>query len=324
MTEEEAFWTFACIVENLMPVDYFQQMVGAKVDQQIIDELLKEKFPRLAAHFEDQFYMASMTTLQWFTTIFTYSFNFDVLQRLWDLFFIKGNKILFRISLAIFHLMEPALLRCTSITQIMEQMNTISQMLQDHNLVLQVASMPRYKIKGATLEAMRARYRQAVVSELEQFTTKQNARFSDQDLSMPSERQTKFEISGFLQAFATYKGIQQFYIEDRVKILQGGGGARDDQLGYINKDEGLVRAIRCSKDWPVCVFDFSLMKTLQEFFVFRVRAPPASKKAKGHPGSLDISMNDESKDLSLLSEDGADDLRRFITNEDYVGEEHER
>ena len=24
MTEEEAFWTFTCIVENIMPVDYFQ------------------------------------------------------------------------------------------------------------------------------------------------------------------------------------------------------------------------------------------------------------------------------------------------------------
>ncbi len=54
--------------------------------------------------------MASMVTLQWFTTLFSYSFNFDVLQRLWDLFFIKGSKILFRISLAIFHLMEDELL----------------------------------------------------------------------------------------------------------------------------------------------------------------------------------------------------------------------
>jgi len=23
MTEEESFWTFSCIIENLMPVDYF-------------------------------------------------------------------------------------------------------------------------------------------------------------------------------------------------------------------------------------------------------------------------------------------------------------
>ena len=33
MTEEEVFWTFTSIVEGLMPIDYFQQMVGARVDQ---------------------------------------------------------------------------------------------------------------------------------------------------------------------------------------------------------------------------------------------------------------------------------------------------
>ncbi len=47
MTEEEAFWTFSCIVENIMPVDYFQQMLGARVDQKIIEILIAEKFPKL-------------------------------------------------------------------------------------------------------------------------------------------------------------------------------------------------------------------------------------------------------------------------------------
>ena len=38
-------------------------MVGARVDQKIIEILIKEKFPRLQAHFEENFYMASMVTL---------------------------------------------------------------------------------------------------------------------------------------------------------------------------------------------------------------------------------------------------------------------
>jgi len=104
-------------------------MTGARVDQKIIELLIKEKFPRLQEHFEEQYYMASMVTLQWFTTIFSYNFNFEVLQRLWDLVFIKGNKILFRISLAIFHLMEEELLQCNSINQIVKKMETISSYL---------------------------------------------------------------------------------------------------------------------------------------------------------------------------------------------------
>jgi len=80
--------------------------------------------------------MVSMVTLQWFTTLFSYSFNFEVIQRLWDLVFIKGSKILFRISLAIFHLMEEELLKCNGINQIVKRMEKISSYLQDPNLVL--------------------------------------------------------------------------------------------------------------------------------------------------------------------------------------------
>ena len=54
-------------------------MLGARVDQKIIDELFKERFPRLNDHFEESGYMASNLVLQWFITLFAYSFNFDVL-----------------------------------------------------------------------------------------------------------------------------------------------------------------------------------------------------------------------------------------------------
>jgi hypothetical protein len=32
MTEEEAFWTFTRIIEHMMPLDYFANMLGALVD----------------------------------------------------------------------------------------------------------------------------------------------------------------------------------------------------------------------------------------------------------------------------------------------------
>jgi hypothetical protein len=40
MTEEEAFWTFTRIIECLMPLDYYANMLGALVDQKVMDLLL--------------------------------------------------------------------------------------------------------------------------------------------------------------------------------------------------------------------------------------------------------------------------------------------
>lgn len=106
LTEEEAFWVFVALVENTMPIDYYQQLVGARSDQQIVQYLIETKFPRLSEHFQEHFYDVSTTSLQWFTCLFAYNFNFELVARIWDLIFIIGPKFLFRITLAIFHLLE--------------------------------------------------------------------------------------------------------------------------------------------------------------------------------------------------------------------------
>jgi TBC1 domain family member 10 len=69
-------------------------------------------------HFEEIMYEPSMNTMQWFTCLFCYNFNFEVVSRLWDVYFLKGDRILFRISLAIFHLLERKLLKCQSIPDV--------------------------------------------------------------------------------------------------------------------------------------------------------------------------------------------------------------
>ena len=120
-----------------------------------------QRFPELYELFEETGYlvMASSLVLQWFITMFAYSFNFDVLVRLWDLVLIKGSKILFRISMAIFHLMQADLLRCRDIQALNKKMDSIASYLQEPSLVLQVANMPQYKIKQDEIDKQRAWYK---------------------------------------------------------------------------------------------------------------------------------------------------------------------
>ena len=86
-------------------------MCGAIIDQQVMTELLRLKLPKLAAHFQACSFDPTMLTLQWFTCLFAYNFNAAILMRIWDVFIIKGPKMLFRIALAIFHLLQSDLLK---------------------------------------------------------------------------------------------------------------------------------------------------------------------------------------------------------------------
>ena len=42
MDEEETFWIFTMVLETLMPLDYYANMVGAQIDQKIVTQLLKD------------------------------------------------------------------------------------------------------------------------------------------------------------------------------------------------------------------------------------------------------------------------------------------
>lgn len=47
MTEEEAFWMFCTFIENIMPLDYYSNMVGALIDQKVFCEIFEEVIPEL-------------------------------------------------------------------------------------------------------------------------------------------------------------------------------------------------------------------------------------------------------------------------------------
>ena len=40
MKEEEAFWTLTAIVETMLPLDYYSNMLGALVDEIVFKKLI--------------------------------------------------------------------------------------------------------------------------------------------------------------------------------------------------------------------------------------------------------------------------------------------
>lgn len=56
LNEEESFWTFVSITECILPIDYYSDMLGILVDQKVFEFMLTEKFPKMVAHMQSNFY----------------------------------------------------------------------------------------------------------------------------------------------------------------------------------------------------------------------------------------------------------------------------
>ena len=159
MSEEESFWMLANLLESFMPIDYYSKMVGVIVDHNILNALIEDRIPDLYEHLTAAMFDPKMVTFQWLSCLFAYNFSFDVIKRIWDLFFLKGSKILFRISLAIFHMMKPQIMAFKNFEDIMRVFDSIPAQLQDANSIIQVSNLKNYKLKNKEIEELRCEYR---------------------------------------------------------------------------------------------------------------------------------------------------------------------
>ena len=67
----------------------------------VADRLTHQYLPKLARHFDRENIHVTMYATQWLLTLYTSSFEFDLVLRVWDAFLGEGWKIIYRVMLAL-------------------------------------------------------------------------------------------------------------------------------------------------------------------------------------------------------------------------------
>jgi len=108
LSEEESFWLLV-IVMNEEPYKlrelFGEDMAGTHEVLYIAEKLLQQFLPKLSQHMEAESIHISMFVTQWLLTVYTSTFPFDLVSRVWDSFLVEGWKVVYRVMLA---LMETA------------------------------------------------------------------------------------------------------------------------------------------------------------------------------------------------------------------------
>ena len=87
-------------------------MTGLKKSYYILLALFRKLMPKLYAHFLNQGYVPTQQVTHWFMTVFSTKMPIELTLRIWDIFFIEGHNILYRLVLAIYKANEKDLLKC--------------------------------------------------------------------------------------------------------------------------------------------------------------------------------------------------------------------
>ncbi|XP_003708177.1 TBC1 domain family member 8/9 [Megachile rotundata] len=110
-SEESAFWQLCNVCESLLPDYYDRRVVGALVDQGLLEELAAEYLPTLHARLQE-LGLIKVISLSWFLTIFLSVMPTSSAVNIMDCFFYDGAKVIFQIALTVLEWNQDKLLNC--------------------------------------------------------------------------------------------------------------------------------------------------------------------------------------------------------------------
>ncbi|CED83062.1 Ypt/Rab GTPase activating protein [Phaffia rhodozyma] len=137
--EEEAFWVFLCMVERLMPPDYYSpSLLCSRADQRVLQDLLKQELPQLDIHLTELGVEVAAVSFGWFLSLFTDCLPVETLFRVWDVFFVEGFDFFFRCALAVLKANQTTLLQCNSIGTLYQSLEACTSRLWNADQLLSI------------------------------------------------------------------------------------------------------------------------------------------------------------------------------------------
>eukprot|EP00013_Stygamoeba_regulata_P029875 CAMPEP_0177658046 /NCGR_PEP_ID=MMETSP0447-20121125/16579_1 /TAXON_ID=0 /ORGANISM="Stygamoeba regulata, Strain BSH-02190019" /LENGTH=767 /DNA_ID=CAMNT_0019162581 /DNA_START=66 /DNA_END=2372 /DNA_ORIENTATION=- len=156
--EEEAFFLLSsllvlCGCRSL----YARNMVGTKVTQLMFEELLRKHEPKLSAHMDKVGAVPSLISMQWIMTLMLSGFPRELVLIAWDnIFFERTPRFLLMLLLAVLHLHQEAVLKCTNAADLLMLFREpYFTGYFDPETLLRSATKFSRAIKLSTLEKMR-------------------------------------------------------------------------------------------------------------------------------------------------------------------------
>ncbi|BES97863.1 GRAM [Nesidiocoris tenuis] len=185
-SEEEAFWLLVCLCESLLPDYYNTKVVGALVDQEILDELIAEHLPHLHNSLK-QLGMIKMISLSWFLTIFLSVMPYSSAVNIVDCCFYDGAKIIFQVALTVLEANKDVLLKCRDDGEAMQHLTEYLNGVYNNQITSDEVSTPKTPepksiavqdllydayskfgdISAQKIETLRVKHRLTVVQNLE-------------------------------------------------------------------------------------------------------------------------------------------------------------
>mgnify|MGYP002626981754 CR=1 FL=1 len=176
--EENVFWIFTQIIENILPINYYYDSAGIIIDNYILFERLERLNKTLMNHFtKNKFELLIKNILyKWLICLFSQNIKDELLFLIWDIFFIEGTQTLFKTIIIIFEKNEEELLKITSVDKLIhlfDSVHSLSLLNQHKDELLKDLMKYNNQINAKTVKEGRRKNYRKVKESMAKFKKKQ-------------------------------------------------------------------------------------------------------------------------------------------------------
>uniref|UniRef100_A0A1J3J6D9 TBC1 domain family member 8B n=2 Tax=Noccaea caerulescens TaxID=107243 RepID=A0A1J3J6D9_NOCCA len=169
MPEENAFWSLIGIIDDYFSDYYSEEMIESQVDQRVLEELVRERFPKLVHHLDYIGVQVVWVTGPWFLSIFINVLPWESVLRVWDVLLFEGNRVmLFRTALALMEFYGPALITTKDTGDAVTLLQSMTGSTFDSSQLVFTACMGYQDVHESRLQELRRKHRPAVVAAFEE------------------------------------------------------------------------------------------------------------------------------------------------------------
>lgn len=166
--EEDAFWCFVALVEDILTGYFDPMMINQQVDGLVFEQLLKQLIPNVAAHLDDIAVHVPTAVAGWFLVAFVNTLPSETMMRVWDvLFFEKSPVVIFRVALALLDIYSEALVECSEAGDAYMLFQGIGPITFDAKTLVDTSMVSFAHVKDSALSVLRDKYAPGVTKVME-------------------------------------------------------------------------------------------------------------------------------------------------------------
>lgn len=193
---------------------------------------------------------------KWLICLFVNHLPLETELLVWDLFFLKGSQVIFRVALTLFSMMEKEILEAEDAGSIFMIVDRFGYKVTRPLLLKSLVSgISNFDIKG-----LRSYYRATIFETLKE------------QLEVPSitiKKNVNLRLE-FASRFILYNGLVRYYQDMKGQNLEARIAKQVIAQTMDKYERDLMRLFYCSTDWPMCLYDFTCKKKNPSYLVMKV------------------------------------------------------